>query len=330
MPGKSRTSAFLALAACLFSMPVLNASAFPLTATVAASDVDLARAPWEPPPRAAAPFDATIERYPGTMDVSTMPAQSAVEHAQALNGTSYTVLSPIFDGHDNNYSFIRFGNIGAAGSATFYITVVGSPTGRNYGTATVTVAQYASPQYSISDILKAINVTGYASGDTSYSLYLQSPQAGQAVGFQHVVWNSLTGFFENASLCTYRANLDYSPLNQIAINVHTTQIPAYPGVVFMHNYLGQSVSYKGNVFDARNGSYLGAFTFTLPANSSTSFDMATLQSTIGFVPSSSQYHVNILYQTTNTATYYGVAATAINNLQLNAYTNMSVACGVNP
>ena len=151
------------------------------------------------------------------------------------------------------------------------------------------------------------------------------------MGFQHIVWNSLTGFFENASLCTYKPNIDYSPLNYSAINVHTSRIPAYPGIVFLHNYASFPVTYLASVFDSRNGTYLGGVNFNMSANATFAINFSDLESTLGFSPSPNQYHANILFQAQGTGgQYYAIAAHGINNLQLSALTNMSVACGVNP
>ncbi|MFL2771427.1 MAG: hypothetical protein ACJZ9F_10490 [Rhodospirillaceae bacterium] len=249
----------------------------------------------------------------------------------AVDGTQFTVLTPIFLGEDNNYSYIRFPN-GTDANATFYASVVGSPSAENYGTAVTTVAPFASPQFSINDILDAIGSTGLAFGDDSISVYMSSPQGGNGVGFQHVIWNSLTGFFENASICNYIPDMDYSILNRALINVHTSRIPSYPGIVFLHNYANFPITYLANIFDARDGMYLGSINFNMLANETFASELSLLESLIDFVPLANQYHVNILFEPyrTEVNTYTALAAQGIDNLQLSAYTNMSVYCAINP
>jgi len=281
-------------------------------------------APWIPPSNAAQPANSILGN-------AINLTSSGTEKPQSLNGAKYTVLSPIFTGADGNLSYIRFPNVGST-VATTYVTVVGSPTGHVYGTAFVTVAPLASPQYAFTDIMSAIGVSGFFPGDDSYSFYLQSPQGGHGVGFQHVIFSTVSGFFENASLCTYIPTIDYSILNQGLVNVHTSLFSAnYPSVVFLHNYASFPVSYLANIFDSQNGAYLGSFYFNMQANATVAENFSDIEPVIGFHPNSSQFHVNIIFQAQNTGNiYYGIAAQAINNRQLNSYTNMSVACAVNP
>ena len=280
------------------------------------------------PARIDPPAEPKIERYAGTMDISTPQANSSKERAQAVAGSAYTVITPLFLGNGNNYSFIRFMN-GASTTSTYFATVVGSPSARNYGTATVTVAPFASPQYSISDILSVIGVSGTTNGDCCLSIYLKSSNPVNTA-FQHVVWNSTTGFFENASICTYTSTVSYENLNRILVNVHTSRIPAYPGIIFLHNYASFPVSYRVDIFNARTGAYLGNVFFNLGANDTGSEEFSQTEKTLGWTPGPNDYHVNMVFSpSVSGATYYGLGASAINNLQLNSLTNMSVACIVN-
>ncbi|MDG2319804.1 MAG: hypothetical protein P8L79_06070 [Rhodospirillaceae bacterium] len=56
-----------------------------------------------------------------------------------------------------------------------------------------------------------------------------------------------------------------------------------------------------------------------------------VEDVIDFVPASNQFHVNILFtaDTNDIADYYAVLGQGINNLQLNAFTNMSLSCRIN-
>lgn len=287
----------------------------------AQSYIDLA--PWSPP-------ETEDQPAPSMLTLIEKSDSTNFEGASALNGTQHTVLTPIFLGNDNNYSFIRFPN-GGATNADVYIRVVGSPSAETYGTVFTTVAPLASPQFSIDQVLDAIGVEGLQFGDDSISLYLQSPQGGNYIAFQHVVWNSLTGFFENASICTYRTDIEYTTLNRALVNVHTSTIAEYPGIVVLHNYASFPVTYTADIHDARDGVYLGSVNFNMTANNTQSAEFSQIENVLGFQPSPNQYHVNIIFYPQNTGgLYYGLAAQGINNLQLAAYTNMSVACGINP
>lgn len=303
-------------------LPLIACIFFGLAAPVnAGSYIDLA--PWTPPDTADAPAISELVRLEDS-------GERNFEGASSVNGTQYTVVTPVFLGADNNFSFIRFPN-GGSTTATVNMTVIGSPSAQSYGTATTTVAPLASPQFSIDQIFEAIGISGLQFGDDSLSIYLQSPQGGNLIAFQHVVWNSITGFFENASVCTYRTDIEYTALNRILVNVHTSTISAYPGIVSLHNYANFPVTYRADVYDARDGVYLGSVNFNMTANHTLSVNFSDIESVLNFTPASNQFHANILFVAQNTGgAYYGLAAQGINNLQLAAYTNMSVACGINP
>ena len=70
---------------------------------------------------------------------------AAVEKPQAVNGALYAVIAPTYNGTGGTSSYIRLFNGGAA-TATFSVTMVGSPSGSNYGTANIQVPTRASPQ----------------------------------------------------------------------------------------------------------------------------------------------------------------------------------------
>ncbi len=274
--------------------------------------------PWDPD----APDQGTIEPLSAT-------ANEGVERPSVVDGTQYTVVTPILRGEANNYSFIRLGNGGLL-PATFNVTVVGSPSGESYGAAEYEVAPWASPQYPIDDILDKIGVSELRAEDNQISLYLQSPHQGNLPVFQHVVWNSVTGFFENASRCTFREDVNYSQVNRALVNVHTSRIANYPATVFLHNYADFAVTYRGNVFDARDGTLEGAVNFNMMANDTLAVDFADIAGEIGFVPESNQFHVNIIFQERDADGFYLLPLQGIRNLQLEAYINMSVVCVVNP
>ena len=70
------------------------------------------------------------------------PGFAATEQQQAavapLYGRNYAVLAPVFTGADGNLSFVRLANDNATAS-TFIVTVVGSPSGKVYGSVNLRV-----------------------------------------------------------------------------------------------------------------------------------------------------------------------------------------------
>jgi hypothetical protein len=266
---------------------------------------------------------------PGSgLDAPIAPAQSApaVEKAQALNGLNYTVVSPIYLGANNNTSYVRFFNENSFTSITS-VTLVGNASGTIYGVTNVTVPSGASPQYSIYDLAAAAGAGPPFGADVTYSLYLRNGDTNS--GFQHVIYNSFSGFFENVSICTYLPGYNYSNLNQAAMNVHTTSIPNYPSLVLIHNYLNFSVTMNLDVYDARTGAFRGRFSGTAAANGGYAMPMSYIQQQIGWSPGPTDYHANILVTSPDTTGFYALVGQNIFNSQLSTYINMSQICYIN-
>jgi len=245
------------------------------------------------------------------------------ERAAAVDGRSYTVITPIYIGAAGNTSYVRFGN-GNAGTSITTVVIVGNVTGRNYGTVTVTVPSGASPQYSITQILSAGKVTELVGGDVGYSLYVRNPDIYSY--FQHVLYNSSNSFFENMSICSYLPNFDYSTTNQSAINIHTSRIIGYPAQVVLHNYLSQSVAFAIDVYESETGALKGTYTGTGVANGSYIIDFTTIQNAIGWFPTESEFHANIRVRSSTVTGFYALVGQQIFNSGLSAYINMSQVC----
>jgi hypothetical protein len=261
-----------------------------------------------------------------TDEVSAAPAQAgqtqSVEKAQSVDGTQYTVVAPIFPGNDGNLSYIRFNNRGAANTVTT-ITIVGYPTGQNYGTVNVNVPGHASPQYSISEILQAKNIAGPTGGDQGFSLYLKNgdPNA----GFAHVIWNSSNLFFENVSMCTMSAGIDYSQLGSWLFNVHTSTLSTYPSYVFIHNFSANATTFQVDLYEARFGGYKGTLSIQAAANGTYRIPFSWFEQQVSWTPSSSEMHANLNFH--GAGTY--VVGQTIFNQAFNAYVNMTQYCVIN-
>jgi hypothetical protein len=247
---------------------------------------------------------------------------STIEKAQSVDGTGYTVVSPIYAGTDGNLSYLRFINRGPAPTVTT-ITIVGTPTGTNYGTANVNVPGHAAPQYSISEILQAKNIPGPSNGDTGFALYLKN--ADSNAGFTHVIYNSANTFFENVSMCTYTANTDYSSLNSWLFNVHTSRLSNYPTMVFLHNYSGSPQTILVDVYEARFGGYKGTISIQATANSTYAMPFSWFEQQANWQPSSTEMHANLNFHGAGTI----IAGQTIFNQGLSAYINMTQFCAIN-
>lgn len=244
----------------------------------------------------------------------------------SLTLDNYYVIAPTFSGTD--LSFVRFANSNVV-ARSITVKVVGSPGGTLYGTAEYSIPANASPQYSVSDIVTKANAGALKTGDTSYALYL-SQEAGMM--FQHVVWSSATGFFENMTSCTVpNASVNSSALTRQALNVHTSILTDYPAYISIHNAYTSSQNYVATLYDAATGTRLGAASLQVPANATVTQPMSYFQTQAGFTPSANQFHVNMYFSTSDVATlgsFYGVVTHYI--LNKGRYSNMSTWCATTP
>ena len=253
------------------------------------------------------------------------PVPVAKEKPSAVNGLLFTAITPIFTGQNSNFSYIRLPNGDSVNQSTL-IGIIGATTGTVYGQVTYTVPPGASPQYGIGDIELAAGITGTI--NEPISLYVENPNP--LAAFQHVIFNSSSLFFENASVCTWLNGHNYHYLNQGVTNVHTTAIPGYPSLVTLHNLLNSSVGMALDVYLASSGRHLGRYSGTATANTTYAIPMATIQTAIGWIPGATDYHVNIVVTATTTGTqFYAVAGQQIYNSVLQTYINMSEICPIN-
>jgi hypothetical protein len=255
------------------------------------------------------------------------PVSAQVEKASALNGTLYAVIAPTYTGVTQSY--IRLMNASLTGATTFSVTVVGTPSGRNMGTANISVPKSASPQYALTDIITLANAGSLTNGDTGYALYIQNPDS--AAGFQHVAYNNNNFFFENASVCKYLLNEVLLNTNnaQVMTNVHTSQLASYPSTLQIHNYWNAAVGYRLTVVDAKTGATIGQLTRTVGANATLAIPFSDIESALSFTPTSSQAHVNVFLNDPTGSQPYATFSQAIVNNNLSAQINMSTACAVN-
>jgi hypothetical protein len=258
-------------------------------------------------------------------------AAPARESTQGFSGVAHTVVAPVFDGANGNTSYVRLANLSTA-PAIITVTVVGTPSGRDYGSFTYNVPASASQQKSIHDILREAGITpGYIAPDTGYSLYL-STTSREPVGFQHILHNANSRFFENMSVCTYRANMDYSALNQFVGNAHTDHdiMRDYPTNISIHHYGPAPAFYLVDVYVSETGEWKGNFTFTLQPNETFVAPMSYYEQRVNWVPQYGQSHANLVFRRNEIGQYEAVVGQRVYNAALDASINMSQFCGLNP
>jgi len=247
-----------------------------------------------------------------------------VERASATDGTLATVIAPTFTGADGNISFVRLGNFGEE-PIEVDITVLGTPTGKVYGTATYAVVAHASPQYALTTILADAKAGALAGGDNGYTLYASN--WGSMMSMQHVIYNGANGFFENVSICRFFEGADYSNLNGRLGNIHTSALgTGYPARIYIHNDTAASVTYAATVYDAASGARIGAVSVPVGANGTFSQPFAWFEEQLGWKPASGQLHANMEVAAPEGSSAVPYIGQFIFNQQLTAYVNMSQRC----
>ena len=211
-----------------------------------------------------------------------------LEKAQALSGYGYTVIGRVFLGDGGNTSYLRFLNQ-SGNTATVSATLIGSPSGRNYGTTQISIANHASRQVSINDMMSDLGLLGPSSPDDRLGVYLRSDAA--PVTVQHVLYSQSTGFFENMTTCQ---NSSVSDTNSALMNLHTTNIADYTSYVTMYNYATTAAVYDVQVYEATTGAFKGLVTVTIDPNSTFEQPFSWFQDQLQWTPGASEYHANIV------------------------------------
>ena len=261
---------------------------------------------------------------------------AAVEHQQtALNSDGYVSFGPLVNG--DTISFLRLVNTTSA-TTTFSFRAFGFPSGVEYTTVDVgiDVPAHASPQKSINDLTGIafnanVNITPKGN-DTALTFFLKNTKAGKGVAVQHVTYNQATGYFENASVCTFDSAFapDTSVLRNTLVNVHTTALSGYPSTIQLTNPDATSRIVTGTVYDAATGTAIGAFpATTIPANGAAQVSMASVQTSLNLTPTNNQ-QVNIVFTSGDSSAYTAVPAHLVKQSASGAIFNLTMACPLNP
>jgi hypothetical protein len=260
---------------------------------------------------------------------AAMTATPERERPQAVNGSLYAVVAPLYIGTDGFYSYLRLFN-GGTSTATFTVAVVGSPTGTNYGTATFQIPPRASIQYSMSQVLAGANAT-IREPDTNFSFYIQSPEP--LAGYQHVTHKYDAAFFQNASVCKWTIQDAVSAVAPSAIltHVHTSLLAAqgYPSAIELHNRADTAVTYRFTIVEAASGNVVGEMHFPTRANASYTIPWADIEHEINWSPQPGQIYANIVVSDVSGAVPAVLLGHTVLNETLKATLNITMMCAVN-
>lgn len=258
-----------------------------------------------------------------------MTAAPDRERPQAVNGALYAVVAPLYIGTGGFYSYLRLFN-GGASTATFSVTVVGSPTGTSYGTATFQVPPRASIQYSMSQVLVGANATIRAP-DTNFSFYLQSTEP--LAGYQHVTHSPDATFFQNASVCkwTIQDAVNAVAPSAILTHIHTSQLASqgYPSAIELHNLASTAVTYRMTIIESSSGNVVGEINFPTRANASYTIPWSDIEGQINWNPTSSQIYANMVVSDVSGAAPAVLLGQTVINDRLQATLNVTTMCAIN-
>ena len=258
-----------------------------------------------------------------------LPPNAGRERLAAIDGSLYSVVAPLFLGEGGGQvSYLRLFNGGSA-SASFTVKIVGSPTGRDYGTATYSVPAHATTQLALFQVLGQAGASIQAP-DTNFSFYVQS--AGTLAAYQHVTHSPPVSYFENASICN-RSIQDAvrSASNEMVLpSVHTSRLAAagYPAFVELHNYASGGVTYRFSVRDEGTGLQVGVMDFSAQGNSSYTIPWSQIESTIGWSPRSDQIRANLIVTNLSGTAPQILLGQTIYNQTLGVYLNMTAMCAI--
>lgn len=252
------------------------------------------------------------------------------ERPQAVNGSLYAVVAPLYLGLNNDpISYLRLFN-GGGSTATFTVKVVGSPTGRDYGTATFEIPTAATRQLALFEVLQGAGASIEAP-DTNFSFYIQSAEP--LAGYQHVTHKPSVSYFENAAVCkaTIQDVILAASSQMVLPSIHTSRLAAagYPSSIELHNFANAAITYRFFVRDEITGRLIGQTDFSAQANSSYTIPWSQIESAVGWSPASNEIRANLIVTDPSGAPPAILLGQTIINNTLGVTLNMTTMCAVN-
>jgi V8-like Glu-specific endopeptidase len=155
---------------------------------------------------------------------------------------------------------------------------------------------------------------------SDYSISVTSTVKGY---LQHIVFNPGAKALTNVTGCERGTSINNAQL----MNVHTSRLAAYPSFILFHNTGTTAAEPTFRVYDAVTGSLIGSVKSELiQPDSSGLYAMASIETTLRFVPSETQLHVNV----TLGDAFQGYVQHYVENTDAQFVTNMTTKCDLIP
>ena len=250
-----------------------------------------------------------------TTDMTTECAMGAVPVASA--SLPLRVGAVFSTAQLNSRSYLRFINTGSS-AGTAAVTLRDQASGQVYGTWTSPPINPGAEQQFAIDQLESV-VLGGAAKPPYYTITIASSMHGY---FQHVLWRVADGTLTNLSTCGAGVTADTRQLT----GVHSSLLgKSYPSGIVITN-LGAATPVTIGVYDARDGTKLGAYTTDpIPAGGQFMAASASLEVVINKAPTAGMYHYVVKIE----SPFTGFVQHLVNNLQAGVVTDMTTACSMN-
>jgi len=240
------------------------------------------------------------------------------------NGDAYRNTAIV--GLDAQASFVRFANFREDGPVRNYVEIYSLDQQRTLGRFEFDVPAKASIQMSYLAIVGAARLDYSELAGQDVVLYVQNGREKQI--WQHVAYDAAADTLINLSVCSYAPAVDYIPVGNVLLNLHTSVVPRFMSLVSIHNFADQAGDFDANVYDARNGRLLGTVPLTLAARSTFNESALWFEQQVGLRPTRDQAHINVeLVPTSNPEAKVIVAHAAVNTITGQA-ANLSATCPI--
>jgi|GEM_PF-1604075 len=247
----------------------------------------------------------------GACSVSMSESRSV----QATFAPSLRLATVYSSAQTQSQSFLRFANTGTT-AATVNVALADAATGQALGTWTSpSIPAGAAAQYQINTIESAL--TPGTARPQFFAAAVQSDMTGY---IQHVLYRPSDGTLTNLSTCDSGVTANAT---QVA-NVHSSILDfGFPSSIAVTNTGTSSGTATLGIFDSTNGARLGTYTTpSIPANGQAVISIATIQSSAGVTPSSTQFHYTFRIENS----FSGALQHLVNNLTRGVITDMTTAC----
>ncbi len=211
------------------------------------------------------------------------------------------------------YSLFRFENTGTSSGAVTMVFRDGA-TGQQVG-------QWTSPSIAPNSVLQQdlrFIELAFAARPATYAISIAPAMTGN---FQHVYWRPNDGTLANLTTCSAGVTANRTTLN----SVHTSLVTSgYPSLVSVSNTGSATQRATLAIFDARDGTRLGAYTTApIPAGAQIQLSVPTIEVAASLKPERTElYHYNIKVE----GAFEGYLQHIVINQKSGALTDMTPSC----